>query len=70
LSDIINSAGWEEWSASEPNTEDVTFDEFGNTGAGASGTRVSYATKLTAALTIESILGDDYADWVDTSYLA
>jgi hypothetical protein len=27
LSDIINSAGWEIWSSSEPNTEDVTFEE-------------------------------------------
>ena len=26
LSAIINSAGWEEWSSSEPNTEDVTFE--------------------------------------------
>ena len=26
LSAIINSAGWEEWSSSTPNTEDVTFE--------------------------------------------
>lgn len=70
LSDIINSAGWEEWSAAEPNTEDVTFAEFGNTGAGASGTRASFASKLSSALTISSILGSDYADWVDTTYLS
>jgi len=70
LSDIINSAGWEIWETSEPNTGDVTFVEFGNTGAGASGTRVSFSSKLSSALTIESILGTDYADWVDTTYLA
>jgi pectinesterase len=70
LSDIINSAGWEEWSSSEPNTEDVTFEEYDNIGAGASGTRASFSTKLTSALTISTILGSTYADWVDTSYLA
>ena len=25
MTDIINSAGWSEWSSSEPNTEHVTF---------------------------------------------
>jgi len=70
LGAIINSAGWEEWSTSTPNTEDVTFEEYGNTGTGASGTRASFATKASAALTISSILGSDYADWVDTTYLA
>lgn len=70
LSDIINSAGWEEWSSSSPNTEDVTFEEYGNTGDGASGNRASYATTLSSAITISTILGSDYADWVDTSYLA
>jgi len=70
LSDIINSAGWEVWSTSEANTEDVTFAEYGNTGAGASGTRASFASKLSSALTITTILGSDYADWVDTTYLA
>ncbi|KUJ18180.1 carbohydrate esterase family 8 protein [Mollisia scopiformis] len=70
LSNIINSAGWEEWSSSEPNTEDVTFEEYGNTGDGASGTRASFSTKLSSALSISTILGSGYADWVDTSYLA
>lgn len=71
MTDVINSAGWSEWSTSEPNTQDVTFAEYGNTGAGASGTRASFATKLNAPLSIESILGDDYdtAVWVDMSYL-
>lgn len=70
LSAVINSAGWEIWSSSSPNTEDVTFQEYGNTGAGASGTRASFSTKLSSPLTISTILGSDYADWVDTSYLA
>ncbi len=70
LSDIVNSAGWEVWSSSTPNTADVAFQEYGNTGTGASGTRASFATTLSSAVTISTILGSDYATWVDTSYLA
>jgi pectinesterase len=68
LSSIINSAGWTEWSTSEPNTADVTFQEYDNTGTGASGTRASFSTKLSSAITISTILGSDYTNWVDTSY--
>ncbi|KAJ5100460.1 hypothetical protein N7456_006512 [Penicillium angulare] len=70
LSDVINSAGWVEWSSSEPNTEDVLFGEYDNSGDGAEGTRASFAETLSAAVTIESILGSDYEDWVDTSYIS
>lgn len=69
LSDIIASAGWEEWSSSEPLTDDVTFEEYNNSGDGASGTRASFATTMTSALTISTILGSDYADWVDADYI-
>jgi pectinesterase len=69
LSDVVNSAGWEEWSSSEPNTEYVVFEEYNNDGAGASGTRASFATTLTSEVTISTILGSDYKDWVDTTYL-
>jgi pectinesterase len=70
LSANINSAGWEVWTTSTPNTADVTFEEYGNTGAGASGTRASFSKKLSAAVTISGILGSSYTSWVDTSYLA
>ncbi|KAJ5570049.1 uncharacterized protein N7459_009479 [Penicillium hispanicum] len=70
LSDVINSAGWIEWSSSEPRTEDILFGEYDNSGDGAEGTRASFATTLSAAIAIGDILGSDYADWVDTSYLA
>lgn len=69
LSSIINSAGWTVWSSSTPNTGHVTFQEYGNTGSGASGNRASFATKISAPLTIASIVGSDYTSWVDTSYL-
>ncbi|SJL16043.1 related to pectinesterase precursor [Armillaria ostoyae] len=71
LGDLINSAGWEEWSSSEPNTDGVTFAEYGSSGDGASGTRASFATTLTSTsgYTISDVLGSDYADWVDSDYL-
>jgi len=69
LSALINSAGWTEWSTSGPNTEYVTFQEDGNSGAGASGTRASFSTELSSAITISTILGSDYANWVDASYI-
>jgi len=70
LGAIINSAGWEQWSTSTPNTADVTFQEYGNTGTGASGTRASFSTKLSSAVTISTILGSTYTGWVDTTYLS
>jgi len=70
LSAIINSAGWEVWSSSLPNTADVTFQEYGNTGTGASGTRASFATTISSAVTISTILGSTYTSWVDSTYLA
>ncbi|PYH95486.1 pectinesterase pmeA [Aspergillus ellipticus CBS 707.79] len=69
MTDVINSLGWTEWSTSEPNTENVTFEEYGNTGAGSEGTRASFATKISAPVSITTILGDDWEDWVDTTYV-
>ena len=70
MTDVINSAGWTEWQSSEPNTDHVTFAEYGNTGAGAKGTRASFASKLSAPLAMADVLGSDYADWVDTAYIS
>lgn len=70
LSNVINSAGWIEWSSSEPNTADVLFGEYDNSGSGASGTRASFAETLSSAVSISSILGSSYTSWVDTSYLS
>ncbi|KAL4972602.1 pectin lyase fold/virulence factor [Aspergillus desertorum] len=68
----ISTAGWEEWSTSEPNTEYVTFGEYNNSGPGAwSSGRASFATNLTAAeaasYTLSSWIGD--VSWLDmTAY--
>ncbi|EME40140.1 carbohydrate esterase family 8 protein [Dothistroma septosporum NZE10] len=71
MSDVINAAGWHVWSAGDENIDHVSFEEYGNSGAGAMGTRANYATKLGSALKIEQVLGSVYANqtYVDTSYL-
>lgn len=70
----INPAGWQVWSTSTPQTSNVTFGEFNNTGAGSwsSGTaRASFATNLTSdqaqAYTLANWIGD--TSWIDmTAY--
>jgi pectinesterase len=69
MSNVINSAGWIQWSSSTPNTQDVTFQEYGNSGAGSQGTRASFSQKISSPIAISTILGSNYASWVDTSYL-
>lgn len=71
LSSVINGAGWHIWNTGDERTDHVSFGEYGNSGAGASGTRASFATKLSSPLAIGSILGSSYASqhYVDTSYL-
>ncbi|MCJ1369670.1 Pectinesterase 1 [Loxospora ochrophaea] len=72
MTDVIDAAGWHIWSTSEPNTADVLFGEYGNTGAGSEGTRASFASKLSGPVGISTVLGSGYssASWVDTSYLS
>lgn len=71
MTDVINSAGWIEWSSSEPNTGDVLFGEYDNSGDGASGTRASFAETLSSAVSINTILGSSYtsAGYYDASYM-
>jgi pectinesterase len=70
MTNVINSAGWAQWSSSEPNTGNVYFGEYSNTGNGASGSRAAFAKKLSSPVAIGSVLGSGYASWVDTSYLS
>jgi pectinesterase len=70
LGAIINKAGWEVWSTSDVRTSGVLFEEYGNIGTGASGTRASFSTKRTSAISIATLLGSSYTSWVDSSYLA
>ena len=68
MADVINSAGWVEWSASI-STANVIFEEYGNTGAGSEGTR-DIGTKISSPLSVSTVLGSDYSSWVDTTYLS
>lgn len=70
LSNVINSAGWVQWQSSDPRTDNVYFGEYSNTGAGASGTRASFAKKLSSPVSISTVLGSGYTSWVDTAYLS
>jgi pectinesterase len=71
MSSVINSAGWRIWNDGDPRTDNVYFGEYANTGTGASGTRASFAKKLTAAVGIAEILGSSYksAGYYDAAYM-
>ncbi|KAL2165022.1 hypothetical protein VTH06DRAFT_318 [Thermothelomyces fergusii] len=71
LSEVINPAGWSIWNAGDERTDRVEFAEYANTGAGATAwSRAPFSRQLSAPVSIETVLGSDYATWVDTSYLS
>lgn len=70
MSAVVNEAGWSEWSKAQPNTKNVFFGEYGNSGAGSKGPRASFATALSSPVAIGDILDDGYQSWVDTGYLS
>jgi pectin methylesterase-like acyl-CoA thioesterase len=65
----INAAGWQVWSTSSPQTSNVNFGEYNNTGPGAwvAGTaRAAFATNLTD----DQVAAYSLASWVgDTSFI-
>lgn len=68
----IAAAGWSVWSTSAPQTSNVTFGEYNNTGPGSwqTGTaRASFATNFTSdeasAYTLANWVGD--ISWIDTT---
>ncbi|CUA75097.1 Pectinesterase [Rhizoctonia solani] len=64
----VQAAGWEIWSSTSPNTDNVYFGEYNNSGAGAWQTgRASFATKMTAGISIGTVLGS--TSWVDSAYM-
>ncbi|KAF8900351.1 carbohydrate esterase family 8 protein [Mucidula mucida] len=67
LGDLINSAGWEAWSSSDPRTDNICSPSDG----AADSSRASFATTLSSAsgYGIADVLGDDYAGWVDSAYV-
>ncbi|KAF7304879.1 Pectinesterase [Mycena kentingensis (nom. inval.)] len=67
----INPAGWSIWNTATPNTANVQFTEFGNSGAGAAGTRASFSTKASSIVGFRAadVLGSSWTTWVDQSYV-
>ncbi|KAG8749257.1 hypothetical protein FRC12_013497, partial [Ceratobasidium sp. 428] len=60
--------GWSQWSSSTPNTDHILFGEYNNSGGGAWRTgRASFATKLSAGVSISTVLGS--TSWIDSAYL-
>lgn len=70
MSSVINSAGWHIWNSDDERTDGVTFGEYDNSGDGSEGTRASFATELSAAVSISTVLGSSYssAGYYDSSY--
>ena len=71
LSKVINFAGWHVWNVGDERTSNVTFAEYGNTGAGAAGPRAKFSTALANPVKIESVLGCGYAKagYFDAEYM-
>lgn len=71
LGDVVNPAGWARWT-SDASTDDVIFQEFNNTGPGATvADRVAWSSQLSAAVDIVDVLGEGFESesWVDSTYL-
>ena len=72
MTSVINGAGWRIWNTGEENTCCVLFGEYANTGAGASGTRASFATTLGSSVAISTVLTSSYASkaYYDATYMS
>lgn len=69
MSSVIRTEGWSTWNG-DTNTGNIYYGEYANSGDGASGTRVSWAKKLSSAVSKSTVLGSSYtsAAWYDSSY--
>ncbi|KAJ3562830.1 hypothetical protein NPX13_g8417 [Xylaria arbuscula] len=67
LSSVINSAGWSEWNGDD-DVDNIFYAEYGNSGSGADGDRVDWATTLNSAVDMSTVLGDTSGAWYDSSY--
>ena len=70
----LNKSVWSIWDPGDPRTNHVFYAEYNSFGPGVfNATRPWFATLLTPEqakeYTIGSTVGEDYADWVDLSYL-
>ena len=72
LDSCVEAAGWNQWSSSTPNTDGVTFAEYGNYGPGSStASRASFATQLTDSGVVQFELTNFFAatSWIDFTHV-
>ncbi|KAG5953118.1 hypothetical protein E4U53_006854 [Claviceps sorghi] len=71
MSNVINKAGWSQWSISDTRLSNAKFGELGNFGPGATGPRAKFSYKLPKLITISDILGSNFTNeyYFDGSYL-
>ncbi|CCO34745.1 putative pectinesterase A [Rhizoctonia solani AG-1 IB] len=69
LGSQIQPAGWSEWAVASPETDNIFYGEYNNTGPGAWDiARVSFATNMTEGLTMDTVFGGS-TSWVETDFL-
>jgi pectinesterase len=71
MSSVVREAGWAVWNDATV-TSNIYYAEYGNSGEGATGTRVSWSKKLGSAVSRETVLGSSYTSalWYDAKYPA
>ncbi|KAJ5678869.1 Pectinesterase catalytic [Penicillium macrosclerotiorum] len=72
LDSCVESAGWNEWSSSSPQTDGVTFAEYGNIGPGSSTSgRASFSTQLNDTGAAQFELDNFFAttSWIDLTHV-
>jgi pectinesterase len=70
MSAVINAAGWSVWNKDDTRTAHVSYGEYQNKGAGASGTR-AFSKSLSSPVSISTILTSSYASkgYYDAAYM-
>ncbi|KAJ5115711.1 Pectinesterase catalytic [Penicillium angulare] len=72
LDSCVEAAGWNQWSSSSPNTDGVTFAEYGNYGPGSStASRASFSTQLNDTGVVQFELTNIFAttSWIDFTHV-
>ncbi|KAE8152972.1 pectinesterase [Aspergillus avenaceus] len=64
LSDIINPKGW----TTMAEGASPLYYEYNNTGAGSATSEREYRSSIAAAVNTTTVLGEDFADWVDAGF--
>ncbi|KAK0662639.1 Pectinesterase A [Lasiodiplodia hormozganensis] len=72
LDSCVEASGWSQWSKPSPQTDGVTFAEYGNTGPGASTSgRATFSTQLSAADAVQFQLTNFFSvtSWINFTHV-